>query len=128
MKVREARPEERLAVRSIFDVAMLQVPDLLRLTLLVAVEDDRVLGAAAVEADGRGDPGEIHAIAVRPRRRGQGIGTALVAEAERRWTPVLAEFDERVLPFYEALDFGITPIEGAGRFRAEKPATGDAES
>ncbi|MFC7176473.1 GNAT family N-acetyltransferase [Halosegnis marinus] len=119
MNVREARPDERLAVRSIFDVAMLQVPDLLSMELLVAVEDDRVLGAAAVEADGIGDPGEVHAVAVRPRRRGQGIGTALVAAAEERWDPVVAEFDERVRPFYDALDFEVEAT-GNGRFRGEK--------
>lgn len=119
MNVREARPEERLTVRSIFDVAMLDVPNLLACELLVAAEDGRVLGAAAVEAEAIGAPGEVHAIAVRPRRRGQGIGTALVHEAETRWDPVVAEFDERVRPFYERLEFSIEPV-GDGRYRGEK--------
>jgi GNAT superfamily N-acetyltransferase len=126
MNVREARPEERLTVRSIFDVAMLDVRNLLACELLVAVEDGRVLGAAAVEADGIGDPGEVHAIAVRPRRRGQGIGTALVREAETRWDPVTAEFDERVRPFYDRLEFSIEPI-GDGRYRGEKRTAASAQ-
>jgi GNAT superfamily N-acetyltransferase len=122
MHVREADADERLAVRSLFDVAMLQVPDLLAMELLVAVADDRVVGAAAVDADGIGDPGEIRAIAVRPRRRGRGIGGALVGAAEERWEPVTAEFDERVRPFYEALGFDVESV-GDGRFRGVKHTT-----
>lgn len=125
MELREARSDERLAVRSLFDVAMLQVPDLLSMELLVAVDDDRVIGAAAVDADGFGSPGEIRAIAVRPRRRGQGIGSELVGAAERRWTPVTAEFDEWVRPFYEELGFDVEPI-GNGRLRGTKQTTPDA--
>lgn len=124
MNVREARPDERLAVRSLFDVAMLQVPDLLAMELLVAVADDRVVGAAAVDADGIGDPGEIRAIAVRPRRRGRGVGSALVGAAEDRWDPVTAEFDERVRPFYEALGFDVEPV-GDGRLRGVKRTSPD---
>ena len=120
MNVREARPDEHLAVRSIFDVAMLDLPDFPAKKLLVAAEDDRVLGGMAVETDGFGERGEIHAIAVRPRRRGQGVGSRLVGEAERRWNPVVAEFDERVRPFYEALGFDIESTDG-DRFRGRKP-------
>ena len=126
MNVREADNDERLAVRSLFDVAMLQVPDLLSMELLVAVVDDRVVGAAAVDADGIGEPGEIRAIAVRPRRRGQGVGSTLVAAAEERWTPVTAEFDERVRPFYEALGFDVEP-SGDGRIHGVKRTTSDVE-
>ncbi|MFB6117388.1 GNAT family N-acetyltransferase [Halosegnis sp.] len=120
MNIREARQDERLTVRSIFDVAMLRVPDFPKQTLVVAAEDDNVLGAMAVETEGFAEPGEIHAIAVRPRRRGQGIGSRLVEEASRRWDPVVAEFDERVRPFYEAHGFDIQPV-GGGRFRGVKP-------
>jgi GNAT superfamily N-acetyltransferase len=120
MDIREARPDEHLTVRSIFDVAMLDVPDFPAKKLIVAAADDRVLGGMAVETDGFGERGEIHAIAVRPRRRGQGVGSQLVGEAERRWDPVVAEFDERVRPFYEALDFDIESV-GGSRFRGRKP-------
>ncbi|MDZ7745072.1 MAG: GNAT family N-acetyltransferase [Halobacteriales archaeon] len=113
MEIRGATSEEIQTVRSIFDVAMLQVPDLPRMTVLVAAEANRVLGGTAVETDG--ERGQLCAIAVRPRRRGQGIGTALVEEATDRWDPVVAEFNERVCPFYESLDFAISPT-GNGRF------------
>lgn len=126
MDVREAQPDEHLAVRSLFDVAMLQVPDLLSMELLVAAADNRVVGAAAVDADGIGDPGDIRAIAVRPRRRGQGVGSALVDAMEDRWDPVTAEFDERVRPFYETLGFDVEPV-GDGRFRGVKRTTPDTD-
>lgn len=119
MHVREANPSEHLTVRSIFDVAMLQVPDFPDKELIVAAEDDRVLGAMAVETDGFAEPGEIHAIAVRPRCRGRGIGSQLVTEAEQRWDPVIAEFDERVRRFYESHGFDIEPV-GEDRLRGWK--------
>lgn len=120
MHVREATPDDHLAARSIFDGAMLQVPDFHRAELLVAVvgdddDSERVVGALAVHAEGLHERGEIEAVAVRPRRRGQGIGTALVETAAERWTPLTAEFDERPRPFYEALGFEIETLEN-GRF------------
>ena len=119
MHVREATPNDHLAARSIFDVAMLQVPEFHRAELLVAVVGgdegpERVVGALAVHVDG--ERGEIEAVAVRPRRRGQGIGSALVKAAEGRWTPLVAEFDTRVKPFYDALGFEVESL-GDGRFR-----------
>lgn len=121
MYVRESTTDDHLAARSIFDVAMLQVPEFHRAELLVAVvggEDDpeRVVGALAVHVEGRHERGEIEAIAVRPRRRGQGIGTALVAAASERWRPLAAEFDEHAHPFYEAIDFEIESLND-GRYR-----------
>nr|WP_188877908.1 GNAT family N-acetyltransferase [Halarchaeum solikamskense] len=113
--------------------------------VLVAVSDDRVIGALVADTagarpggtNGRGDDGDttggaaarnedaadgdrsgahVAAIAVRRRRRAQGIGTALIAAAAERWRPLSADFDADVRPFYEALGFEIAAID-EGRFR-----------
>ena len=82
--------------------------------VLVAVADDggreRVLGALAL--DGR----EITALAVRRRRRGQGIGTALVDVAATRRDRLVAGFDPRVRPFWESLGFDVEPADEPGRY------------
>ena len=77
--------------------------------LLVATSEGRVLGACLLDGH------EIEAIAVRPGRRGQGIGTALVAAADRRGR-LVAEFDPRVRPFWDALGFEIEAVAD-GRLR-----------
>jgi ribosomal protein S18 acetylase RimI-like enzyme len=84
--------------------------------VLVAVADDRVLGACVL--DGR----EITTIAVRRARRDQGIGTRLVEVAEERYAAgeneyLVAEFDASVRPFYASLGFAIEPADEPGRFR-----------
>ncbi|MFB6222584.1 MAG: GNAT family N-acetyltransferase [Haloarcula sp.] len=86
---------------------------------LVAVASDgatagRVLGALVLDGT------HIEAIAVRRRRRGQGIGTALVEAALDRRDRVTAEFDGAVRPFYDALGFDIDPLEESGRYRGER--------
>lgn len=130
MYVREARSDDRLAARSIFDAAMLQVPDLDAATVFVAVAGDgapsddttaedgseRVLGALAADAERSDSRAEIDAVAVRPGRRGQGIGAALVAAATERWPSLVAEFDAGVRPFYESLGFEVTAVD-EDRFR-----------
>ncbi|WP_267641548.1 GNAT family N-acetyltransferase [Haloarchaeobius amylolyticus] len=114
MRVREARPEEREAVEAVLDAAMLRtdaVPAAIdRGDALVAVADDRVLGAAVLDPK----PGGPHldAIAVRRRRRGQGIGSALVAAANARKGRLTAAFDPDVRPFYEDLGFEIRERDG----------------
>ncbi|EMA43758.1 GNAT family N-acetyltransferase [Halococcus saccharolyticus] len=89
-----------------------------REVVLVAVADDRVLGACVL--DGR----EITTIAVRRARRDQGIGTALVEAAGEHHTgnddPLVARFDAPVRPFYEALGFTIEPADEPGRFRGRR--------
>lgn len=69
-----------------------------------------LLGALVLDGD------EITHVAVRRRHRGQGIGTALVREAVADRGTVMAEFDRRVRPFYEALGFEIEPVDEADRF------------
>ena len=66
-----------------------------RTTILVAVEDGRILGSLTLELDGRvADwddepplrPGEAHIrmLGVHPKARGRGVGTSLMHEAEAR--------------------------------------------
>nr|WP_049930270.1 GNAT family N-acetyltransferase [Halosimplex carlsbadense] len=80
---------------------------------LVLVEPDE---ASEGDSDGP-ETTEIDAIAVRRRRRGQGIGRALVAAAAERDDRLAAEFDAGVRPFYASLGFEIEPIEDAERDR-----------
>ena len=123
MHVREATPTDRVAVANVLDGAMLDTdPDLLAASIargetLVAVaggestdiDDDRVLGVLVLIAD------RIVSVAVRRRRRGQGIGRALVEAALTERDGLVAEFDERVRPFYESLGFDIEPLDGENR-------------
>lgn len=70
-----------------------------------------VLGALVL--DGR----TIEALAVRPRRRGQGIGSALIRAArDRADGSVNAAFDACLREFYERLGFTIEPA-GEARYR-----------
>ena len=58
------------------------------------------------------DGEEIVAVAVRPGRRGQGVGTALVEAAADRRERLTAGFDPGVRPFYESLGFEIECDDG----------------
>lgn len=118
MQVRTARPDDAVAVRNVLDGALLAlqsrtVEEATRAgDVLVAVrEGDVVLGAVVLDGP------EILAVAVRRRRRGQGIGTALVREAASRRGALQAEFHGRVRPFWESLGFEIEPAPGEDRFR-----------
>ena len=94
MEVRTAGPDDRPAVATVLDAAMLETDDL----------------AARIDA------GDVFvAVAVRRRRRGQGIGTALVEAALDRGR-VTAAFDADLCDFYSALGFTVEP-SGGGRFR-----------
>lgn len=112
--VREATVDELPDVLNVVDGAVLATDSgrlrsaLDRGDVLVAVAGgERVLGALVLDGE------EITAIAVRQRRRGQGIGTALVDAATARRDCLVAEFDPRVRPFWTAVDFDITPVESA---------------
>lgn len=101
--VREATAEEEPTARSILNAAMLEVDDGTadRSTVLVAVDDGRVIGALVLDDEA------IDAVAVRPGRRGQGVGSALVEAAASRHENLTASFDPGVRPFYESLGFDV---------------------
>ena len=104
LEVREATGDEEATARGILNAAMLEVDagTFERAVVLVAVEDDRVLGALVLDGE------EVDAVAVRPGRRGQWVGSALVeAAASRRDGGLVAEFDPGVRPFYESLGFEV---------------------
>jgi len=123
ISVRPARADERVAVLSVLDAAMLET-DASALaarieagSVLVAVADGRVLGAVEVNETGDADAsetagGRVEAVAVRPGRRGQGIGSRLLAAAHERWRPLSAAFDADVRPFYERLGFEVRALDG----------------
>lgn len=105
-------------MRNVVDGANLELsPDTLESALdgdaaLVARTDDgsTVLGALVLDGD------RIAAVAVRPRRRGQGIGTALVDAAAARRDRLVADFDPQVERFWRSLGFTVER-DGEGRRR-----------
>lgn len=142
MRVREARPADRVDVRRVLDAAMLEVQDLsARIEagdIIVAVADGRVLGACVLVppddapdwvarggVEGRLEQGidaHVDAIAVRRRRRGEGIGGALIDRAGERGA-LSAAFEGDVRAFYEDMGFDI--LDGKtpdGRLRAVRTA------
>lgn len=137
VRVREATDDDLVATMNVLDGADLAV-DAARVReriaagdVLVAVADDRVLGAVVLDPDG--PPWEsngvtdsrathVVAVAVRRRRRGQGVGTALVETARTlvessadRTSPLTAAFAPDVRPFYESLGFAVTGERPDGR-------------
>lgn len=118
VSIRDARPEELADLAGILDAAMLQTDASLQKrvsegSVLVAVRDTAespVLGTLVLIDD------EITAIAVRPGRRGRGIGRRLVEAAVSRG-PVHAEFDPRVRGFYDSLGFEIERLDDSERLR-----------
>lgn len=74
-------------------------------------DSERILGALVLDGE------EITAIAVRRRRRNQGIGTALVEAASQRRDRLIAAFDPGVRAFWDALGFDISRIPESDRYR-----------
>lgn len=124
MDVRCGAPEKVAPVMTVFDSGGLEVPverveaALRDETLLVAVRDGRVLGALLLDPALDAGPTAIEAIAVRPRRRAQGIGSTLVRSAAARHGSLVATFDRRVRPFWKSLGFEIRPMDGEDRYSA----------
>ncbi|MFC7074894.1 GNAT family N-acetyltransferase [Haloarcula halophila] len=119
MHVRDATAEDLTPVMNVLDGAVLAVDvETVRASIgrdatLVAISDEgQVLGALVL------DGCHIEAVAVRRRRRGQGIGTALITTAADGRASLTAEFDVAVRPFYESLGFAVDSLEEPGRCRA----------
>lgn len=118
--VRPAEPCELPAVMNVLDAAMLEVDAddvaarIDRGAVLVAVDGERVIGACVASPEEGG--ARVDALAVRPGRRGQRVGSSLVGAATSRWGALSAAFDGRVRPFYESLGFEVEPA-GDGRFQ-----------
>jgi len=106
--VRAAAPEETVAVVGLLERALLEVdPETVRDRagrgdVLVATTDGRPLAGALVLGGER-----IDSVAVRPARRGEGVGTALVGAAADRHERLVAQFRPAVAPFYESLGFDV---------------------
>jgi GNAT superfamily N-acetyltransferase len=121
VRVRAATVEELPDVLNVLDGGALAVDSgrlrsaIDREDVLVAVagasDAERVLGALALSG------GEITAVAVRPGRRGQGIGTQLVEAAADRRKRLVAAFDAGVRPFWTALGFEVRSLDGLERRR-----------
>ncbi len=110
LTVRDAGPRDHLGVMRVLDGANLEVDataveDRIEAgTVVVADDANRIVGALV--AVPRGETGaHVEAVAVRRRRRGQGIGSRLVRAAAERWRPLTANFDPGVKPFYDDLGF-----------------------
>jgi GNAT superfamily N-acetyltransferase len=136
--VRPATADDHLPVMRILDAALLEIDAetvdrrIDADTVLVAVDDDRIVGALVatprtdetgdepsneqLDVGARNDGAHVDAIAVQQRRRAQGIGSRLVDAAARRWLPLTAAFDAAVKPFYDGLGFDCEEGEGE-RFR-----------
>jgi len=121
VRVRAATVEELPDVLNVLDGGALAVDSgrlrsaIDRDAVLVAVagpsDAERVVGALALDDE------EITAIAVRPGRRGRGIGTALVEAAADCRARLVAEFDADVKPFWTTLGFETRPLNGQVRRR-----------
>ncbi|MFB6110666.1 MAG: GNAT family N-acetyltransferase [Halodesulfurarchaeum sp.] len=123
MNVGLAAPAALAAVMNVLDGADLAIEAATVRTaianervLVARSEDDVVLGGAVIAPLDAG--AEIEAIAVRPGRRGRGIGTALTEAAAARWGRLEAAFDPALVPFYRQAGFA---IECTGRCHGHRP-------
>jgi GNAT superfamily N-acetyltransferase len=122
LSIRAARPGEHVAVATILDAGLLVTPDLgpriERGEVCVAVDENVVGAALFARTDGVETTSEqtvhVEAIAVRPRRRGQGIGRRLIEHLASDAERVTAEYPDDVSPFYEACGFEVESVDDDG--------------
>ncbi|MDZ5812542.1 GNAT family N-acetyltransferase [Halorubrum sp. AD140] len=128
-----AAPDDRLDVRRVLDAAMLEtgsggVDAAIDAGDAFVARFDRTGAVVGALVATRPEPARLHvdAVAVRPARRGRGIGSALVAAAVRRAerdggvAVVTAAFDAELKGFYRELGFETVSAVDAGepdRFR-----------
>lgn len=110
--VRPADPEEAATVLALLDGAALQT-DAESLEAAISEGDvlvatpadaDRILGALVLDGTA------VRNVAVRPRRRDQAIGTALLEAAAADRDRLEARFNADLRPFYASLGFTIEPV------------------
>lgn len=126
IEVRRAHPGAVAAVANVIDggglaVSHETVVERLRAgdVLVAAGDSTSILGAIVLAPADRPQAGRILAVAVRRRRRDQGIGTRLVAAAATRYSRLVAECDADVVAFYRGLGFRTWPV-GPERFRGDR--------
>jgi ribosomal protein S18 acetylase RimI-like enzyme len=89
--------------------------------LLVAVDGDEVIGSVMAGYDGH--RGWLYSVAVREKSRGDGVGTALVRQAERALLALgcgkvnlqVRTTNEDLIRFYERLGYAVEDRVSLGR-------------
>lgn len=110
ISVRPATAEDYVAAMAVVEAALLAVDagtvrrSIAEAQVIVATSGGRVLGVVVL------DGSHVEAIAVRPARRGQGIGTALIEAAAERHDRLTATFASAVRPFFAAVGFASVPL------------------
>lgn len=122
VRVRQADSSDVVAIANVLDGAGLALS---HRSLRASVARDDALVAVATADVGEGpvlgavvcDGSRVLGVAVRRRRRSQGIGTALLRAALADRRSLSATFDDDVRPFYEQLGFAIEAADESGRWR-----------
>jgi GNAT superfamily N-acetyltransferase len=123
MNIELASPDDLATVMNVFDGADLQVSGqevaehIDSEEVLIARSDRGTIIGALVGRPRERDV-RIEPVAVRPGRRGQGIGTELIRAAGDRWGRLTATFDADLTPFYRHTGF---EIEGGERRVGYRP-------
>ena len=110
LELRPALAEERSAAMNVLDGAMLRTDGVAVGGLWVALEEGRVIGAAMLDGD------RIDAIAVRRRRRGAGVGSALVGALARSVDRLVVDCGPSVAPFWAQLGFDLETLPDRRRW------------